>query len=202
MSTPSSLSQPDAETARGRPWRLMFLLPLLVVLVLAVYFWIGLGRNAQLIPSVLIDRPVPAFTLAPIAGRERGLSSEDLKGHVSLVNIFGSWCVACQVEHPFLMRLKEQNVIPIYGIDWREKTPEAGPAWLRRHGDPYTLVGDDPKSEAAIGFGVTGAPETFVVDAKGVIRYKHIGPITPENWEETLWPIVQRLRAEQFSPAS
>lgn len=202
MTTPSSLSPADAKPPGNRSWRLLFLLPLLVVLVLAGYFWIGLGRDAQVIPSVLIDRPVPEFDLAPIAGRDRGFSSDDLEGHVSLVNIFGSWCVACRVEHPFLMRLKERNVIPIYGIDWREKTPEAGPAWLRRHGDPYTLVGDDPESEAAIAFGVTGAPETFIVDAEGVIRYKHIGPITPENWEETLWPIVQRLRAEQFSRAS
>ena len=115
---------------------------------------------------------------------------------MSLVNIFGSWCVACRIEHPFLMRVKAEGLVAIYGIDWREKDPDAGPAWLAKYGDPYTLVGDDPESKAAIAFGVTGAPETFIVDAAGMIRYKHVGPITPDIWEERLWPIVQDLRAQ------
>jgi cytochrome c biogenesis protein CcmG/thiol:disulfide interchange protein DsbE len=174
--------------------RLLFLLPLAVFLGLAGYFWAGLGRNAQTLPSVLIDQPVPPFALPPIEGRTRGLTSDDLKGEVSLVNIFGSWCVACQVEHPFLMALAAKRKVPIHGINWRERDVRAGPAWLARLGDPYTLIGADPLSEAAIALGVTGAPETFIVDAAGVIRYKHIGPITPETWEKTLWPIVLRLR--------
>ncbi len=176
--------------------RLLYLIPLAAFLVLAIYFWIGLGKDPHQIPSVLIDQRVPPFDLLPIDGRERGFASEDLLGRVSLVNVFGSWCVACRIEHPFLMRIKADGLIPIHGIDWREKTPDAGPAWLARHGDPYTLVGDDPESKAAIAFGVTGAPETFIVDAAGVIRYKHIGPITPEIWKERLWPIVQDLRAK------
>jgi cytochrome c biogenesis protein CcmG/thiol:disulfide interchange protein DsbE len=176
--------------------RIVYLVPLAVFLVLAGYFWIGLGKDPQIIPSVLIDQPVPAFALKPIKGRELGFSSDDLPGQVSLVNIFGSWCVACRVEHPFLTKLKADGVVPIYGIDWREKDPDAGPAWLAKFGDPYTLVGDDPDSKAAIAFGVTGAPETFIVDARGVIRYKQIGPITPQIWERDLWPIVQKLRAE------
>jgi cytochrome c biogenesis protein CcmG/thiol:disulfide interchange protein DsbE len=175
--------------------RLPYLLPLLIFLALAVYFWAGLGRDPHVLPSVLIDRPVPEFALKPIKGHDRGLTSEDLKGQVSLVNIFGSWCVSCHVEHPFLMQLAAKNVVPIYGIDWREKDPDAGPAWLARLGNPYRLVGDDPESQAAIAFGVTGAPETFIVDRDGVIRYKHAGPITPEVWENTLWPIVKALEA-------
>ena len=176
--------------------RLVYLVPLAVVLVLAGYFWVGLGKDPHKIPSVLIDQPVPPFALKPIKGREHGLASDDLPGQVSMVNIFGSWCVACRIEHPFLMKLKADGVIPIHGIDWREKDPDAGPACLPKYGDPYTLIGDDPNSKAAIAFGVTGAPETFIVDARGVIRYKQIGPITPEIWEKTLWPIVQTLRAE------
>jgi cytochrome c biogenesis protein CcmG/thiol:disulfide interchange protein DsbE len=176
--------------------RIVYFVPLAVLLILAGYFWVGLGKDPHIIPSVLIDKPVPPFALKPIQGRELGFSSDDLPGGVSLVNIFGSWCVACRVEHPFLMKLQAEGVVPINGIDWREKDPEAGPAWLARHGDPYTRVGDDPDSHAAIAFGVTGAPETFVVDARGVIRYKQIGPITPEIWEKQLWPIVQKLRAE------
>lgn len=176
--------------------RLAYLIPLILFAVLVGYFWVGLGENPRQLPSVLIDQPVPSFSLEPIAGRWRGLNSEDLTGEVSLLNVFGSWCVACRVEHPMLMRIKEQNLIPIHGIDWRERDPQAGPAWLARRGDPYTLIGADPDSKAAIAFGVTGAPETFVIDATGVIRYKQIGPITPDIWEHTLWPIVQRLRGE------
>lgn len=182
--------------AAGRGWsrRLPYLLPLLVFLPLAGYFWIGLGKDPHEIPSVLIDQKVAPFELPPIEGRTRGLSSADLVGRVSLVNIFGSWCVACGIEHPFLMQLTAKGIMPIYGINWREKDRQAGPAWLARHGDPYTAIGDDPDSRVAIAFGVTGAPETFIVDTAGVIRYKHTGPITPEIWEQTLWPIVRRLQ--------
>ncbi len=174
--------------------RLLYLIPLAVFLVLAGYFWAGLGRDPNVVPSALINQPVPPFALTPIKGREAGLSSEDLKGEVSLVNIFGSWCVACRIEHPLLIDLSRRGLVPIHGINWREKDADAGPAWLAKYGDPYTLIGDDPDSRAAIAFGVTGAPETFIVDAEGVIRYKQIGPITPAIWEETLWPIVRDLR--------
>ncbi|HYN39774.1 MAG TPA: DsbE family thiol:disulfide interchange protein [Rhodospirillales bacterium] len=184
-----------AVASRGLVRRLPYLLPLALFAVLAGYFWIGLGKDPHEVPSPLIDKPVAAFALAPLEGRERGFSSDDLQGQVSLVNVFGSWCVACRIEHPFLMQLKQQGTVPIHGIDWREKDRFAGPAWLARHGDPYTLVGDDPDSRAAIAFGVTGAPETFIVDTRGIIRYKHVGPITPEVWEQTLWPIVRRLQA-------
>ncbi|MBT4933285.1 MAG: DsbE family thiol:disulfide interchange protein [Rhodospirillaceae bacterium] len=174
--------------------RMIYLLPLAIFLVIAGYFAKGLTLNPRDMPSMLIDQEVPPFDLKPIKGSMRGFSSEDLKGQVTLVNIFGSWCVACLAEHPMLMKIHEQKLVPIYGIDWREKDPEAGPKWLARRGDPYTLIGDDPESKAAIAFGVTGAPETFFIDRRGFIRYKHVGPITPENWESTLWPIVQELR--------
>lgn len=180
--------------------RIWLLLPLLVFAGLAIFFAVGLTRDPRTIASVLINQPVPDFELPPIKGYERGFSSADLKGQVSLVNIFGSWCVACQVEHPFLMKIKEGNLVPLYGIDWREETPDAGPNWLKRYGDPYTRIGDDPKSRAAIAFGVTGAPETFVVDGNAVIRYKHIGPITREIWDKTLSPMIQDLRRETKRP--
>ena len=176
--------------------RLLYLLPLVVFLILALYFFVGLGKNPHDIPSVLIDTPAAEFDLPPIKGRDRGLASSDLRGEVSLVNVFGSWCGACRVEHPLLMQLHRSGVVPLHGINWREPNIEAGPAWLRRHGDPYTLIGADPESKAAIAFGVTGAPETFIVDRNGVIRYKQVGPITPDIWTNTLWPIVQSLRDE------
>ncbi len=190
--------QPSAQDSAPRTRlvvRLMFLVPLLMFLAMVGYFWIGLGRDPQVVPSVLINQTVPNFSLAAIEGRDQGLNSDDLKGQVSLVNIFGSWCVACQYEHPVLMELATRGDVPIYGIDWREPDRSAGPAWLARHGDPYTLIGDDPDSKAAIAFGVTGAPETFIVDADGVIRFKHAGPITIDLWNTTLWPIIERLRA-------
>ena len=99
-----------------------------------------------------------------------------------------------QQKHPFLVKIKQQGLVPVYGIDWREKDADAGPAWLRRFGDPYTLVGDDPQSKAAIAFGVTGAPESFLVDKQGVVRYKHVGPVDQEVWDNTLWPLIQELR--------
>jgi len=176
--------------------RLVYMLPLGIFLILAVYFAIGLTKDPSKLPSTLINKEVPAFDLPAIEGHDKGFSSKDLLGQVTLVNIFGSWCVACLAEHPFLMRLKQEKTIPIYGIDWREKTDGAAFRWLSRHGDPYTLVGDDRDSRVSIDFGVTGAPESFIVDKKGVVRYKHIGPIYPETWNETLLPIVEELRKQ------
>lgn len=176
--------------------RLVALLPLAVLVFLSVYFAFGLSRDPQQLPSALINQPVPTFDLPAIENRSKGFKNDDLKGKVTLINIFGSWCVSCRVEHPFLMALKEENVIPIYGIDWREENRKDGPAWLKKFGDPYTLIGDDPKSKGAIAFGVTGAPESFILDKLGIIRYKHVGPISAQNWEDTLWPIIKELQAQ------
>lgn len=179
--------------------RFLYVIPLFVLLVVGGFSILQLkqvsgGKAVNILPSVLINREIPPFDLAPIQGHDKGFSSADLLGQVTIVNLFGSWCVACQAEHPFLMKIKAQNLVPIYGIDWREKNPDAGPKWLAKYGNPYTVIGDDPKSKAAIAFGVTGAPESFIVDQKGVIRYKQIGPITPEVWQNTLWPLIQELR--------
>ena len=176
--------------------RLVFILPLVGVAVMAVYLGIGLTKDPRALPSVLIDQEVPPFDLAAIEGRDKGFKHGDLLGEVSLVNIFGSWCIACRVEHPFLMKIKERKLAPLHGIDWREENRQAGPAWLARFGDPYTLIGDDPKSKAAIAFGVTGAPETFVVDKRGFIRYKHVGPMTQDVWDRTIEPMVEELRKQ------
>jgi cytochrome c biogenesis protein CcmG, thiol:disulfide interchange protein DsbE len=176
--------------------RLLFLSPLIVVGVLFAYFALGLTRDPQLLPSALIDRPFPAMDLPPIDGRPKGFATADLGGEVALVNIFGSWCVACRIEHPLLMALSEAGEIPIYGIAWKEKQSADTAAWLRQHGDPYRLVGFDGSGRAAIDLGVTGAPETFVVDRAGRIRYKQIGPITADVWELEVKPLVDRLKAE------
>lgn len=181
--------------------RFLYLIPLLVLMVVGGFSIVQLkrvssGQAVNVLPSVLINREVPEFDLAAIKGYDRGWGTKDLLGQVTVVNIFGSWCVACQIEHPFLVKIKEQGLVPVFGIDWREKSPDAGPRWLAKYGDPYTLVGDDPKSKAAIAFGVTGAPESFIVDKKGVIRYKQIGPIDAQVWEQTLWPLIQELQKQ------
>lgn len=179
--------------------RFLYVIPLLVLVVVGGFSIAQLkqvsdGKAVNILPSVLLDREVPPFDLPPIQGYDRGFGSKDLLGQVTIVNLFGSWCVACQAEHRYLMTIKEKNLVPIYGLDWREKTPDAGPKWLAKYGNPYTLIGDDPNSKAAIAFGVTGAPESFIVDKKGIIRYKQIGPITPEVWTNTLWPLIQELQ--------
>jgi cytochrome c biogenesis protein CcmG, thiol:disulfide interchange protein DsbE len=176
--------------------RTLFFVPLFLFLVVAVYFAVGLTQDPRAIPSVLIDQPVPDFELPPIKGRTRGFTSADLNGSVTLVNVFGSWCAACRIEHPFLMQLKQRGEIPIHGINWREPNKDAGPSWLAAYGDPYTLIGDDPESRAAIAFGVTGAPETFLVDRRGVIRYKLVGPLTPDIWQNTLKPLIDQVAGQ------
>ncbi|SDH40021.1 DsbE family thiol:disulfide interchange protein [Roseospirillum parvum] len=186
---------PAAAPSGRRRW--LYLLPVGVFLVLAGIFALQLADPpGQVLPSELIDRPVPEFALEPLPGRGRPLTSEHLKGEVSLVNIFGSWCVACVQEHPFLVDIKNTGDVPIHGIDWNERNPEDGMKWLQRFGDPYDRAGLDPDSEVAIAFGVTGAPETFVVDRNGVIRYKHSGPITPTVWSKTLKPLIEDLRRQ------
>jgi len=179
--------------------RYLFLLPLVVFCIIAIYFGVGLTKDpSRLDDDILTNQPMGHFNLIPIEGRTEGLSIDDVKGKVSLVNFFGSWCVACLQEHPFLLELKETRTIdvPVYGVDWDEKNPKDVVRWLKRHGDPYTKIGVDVDGSTIIDWGITGAPETFVVDKKGIIRYKHIGPISPSSWASTIWPLIVELRKE------
>lgn len=175
--------------------RFVFLAPLALFLIIGVYFAIGLSRDPSRIPSALIDQPLPAFDLPPIEGYAEGFSSDDIAGEVALINVFASWCVACEVEHPMLMELAADANILLAGLNWKDK-PGEGTAWLRKNGDPYALVGDDARGRTAIDFGVTGAPETFIVDRNGRIRYKQVGPITPKIWRGRLKPLIEMLEAE------
>jgi cytochrome c biogenesis protein CcmG/thiol:disulfide interchange protein DsbE len=175
--------------------RLLYLVPLIVVGVLFVYFADALTRDPHEIPSALIDRPFPAVDLPPIAGHPKGFATADLGGQVALVNIFASWCVSCKVEHPVLMAHAKAGEIPIYGIAWKDD-PVATADLLTADGDPYRLVGADRIGRAAIDLGVTGAPETYLVDKSGHIRYKQIGPITEDVWFEVLKPLIAKLATE------
>lgn len=181
---------------QNRKW--VALLPIIIVALMVGIFAKRLadvkdGADPSMVPTVLLNTPAPEFDLPPLPERGLGLATSNLKGEVSLVNIWGSWCVACLAEHPLLMDVAQTDGIPIHGIAWRDD-PQASVRWLARNGDPYARIGQDPVSEAAIGFGVTGAPETFVIDANGVIQYKHVGPITWEVWEDTIAPLVAELR--------
>lgn len=175
--------------------RLFLFLPLIVFVLLAAYFSVGLRHDPARIPSVLIDKPLPEFSLPAIEGRNAGFETGDVIGNVALVNVFASWCIPCAIEHPVLTNIRTREGIILGGINWKEK-PGDGAAWLKRMGDPYDFIGDDADGRVAIDFGVTGAPETFIVDHRGNIRFKHVGPITEQIWREDLKPIVDQLRAE------
>lgn len=169
------------------------ILPVVVFIVVAVVLAFGLGNDPASLPSVLVGKPAPIFALGPVRENDSGFSTADISGKVAVINVFGSWCTACRVEHPMLMELAAGGV-KIYGIDWKD-APADGAAWLVRFGDPYTRVGNDQSGRLALDLGVTGAPETFIVDRAGRIRYKLVGPITPELWRDEMAPLIAQLEA-------
>ena len=172
---------------------LINVMPLVVFAGLAVAFAWGLTRNPQELPSALIGKPAPTFSLPPVQGRTLGLSSGDLKGQVSLVNVFASWCIACRAEHPLLLQLAARKTVPINGLNYKD-APQDAADWLDALGDPYAHTGADRDGRVAIDWGVTGVPETFVVDASGIVVYKQIGPVTQQALDETILPLVARLQ--------
>jgi cytochrome c biogenesis protein CcmG/thiol:disulfide interchange protein DsbE len=173
--------------------RLASLSPVAVFIVIAVGLGIGLTRNPQEIPSALIGKPVPEFSLPPVQGRTLGLASADLKREVSLVNVFASWCTACRYEHPLFMQLEQEGVLPIHGLNYKD-SPEEAAKWLDHLGDPYTRTGADRDGRVAIDWGVYGLPETFVISRDGMIVHKHIGPLSAQDLEETILPLFERLQ--------
>ena len=172
-----------------------YLLPIAIFAGIGTLLYLGLYRDPSLVPSPLVGKPVPEFALDPVQGRELGLSSRDLRGDVTLVNVFASWCVACRDEHPLLLALEREGVLPIHGLNYKD-TPDAATAWLNALGDPYTRIGADLDGRVGIDWGVYGVPETFVVDQDGRIAYKHIGPVTPRVLDEVILPLVRALRAD------
>ena len=177
--------------APRRPW--LYLLPIAIFASIGILLYLGLYRDPTLVPSPLIGKPVPEFELGPVQGRELGLSSQDLEGEVTLVNVFASWCVACRDEHPLFLDLDREGAIPIHGLNYKD-TPDDAAAWLDALGDPYTRIGADLDGRVGLDWGVYGVPETFVVDRNGHIAYKHIGPVTPRVRDEIILPLVRALR--------
>ena len=173
--------------------KLKFFLPLAAFVALAIMLGIGLRLNPREVPSPFIDKPAPAFSLPQLHQPEKRLAANDLRGQVWLLNVWASWCVACRVEHPLLVELSKQNAVPIYGLNYKDDR-RAALEWLRQFGDPYTASISDRDGRVGIDYGVYGVPETFVIDKAGVVRHKHIGPVTPEVWETDLLPLVRKLQ--------
>lgn len=171
-----------------------YLLPLGLFLALASTLALGLKRtDPQAIPSPLIGKPVPAFNLTQLGDAQKQITPAQLKGQVWVLNVWASWCVSCRKEHPVLLDLAKQNVVPIIGFNYQDQR-EAGKQWLKQHGDPYQLTAFDADGRVGMDLGVIGVPETFVVDKKGVIRYKHAGPVTTELLQKTLLPLIKGLQ--------
>lgn len=170
-----------------------FLLPFAVFITLVLFLGIGLRLNPREIPSPFIDKAAPAFKLTQLHEPGKTISPQDMVGQVWLLNVWASWCVACRQEHPVLMDLARQGVVPIVGLNYKDSR-ENGAGWLRQFGNPYTVSGVDADGRVGIDYGVYGVPETFVIDKRGVIRMKHIGPVTPEVIVEKLLPLIKELQ--------
>lgn len=175
----------------ARAWK--YFLPLAIFIGLLVFLYVGLGLNPREIPSALIGKPAPAFTLPQLHTPDKKLSPADLKGQVWLMNVWGSWCASCQYEHPHLNALAKSQVVPIIGFNWKDD-PRDAKRWLTKHGDPYQISVSDIDGRVAIDYGVYGAPETFVIDKAGVIRLKYTGPVDAKVVQETLLPLIQELK--------
>jgi len=173
----------------------LFALPLLVLVALVAVFAFNIDRDSSLVRSVLIDKPVPPFTLPAVDGLGvPGFDAAALTGRVSVVNVFASWCIPCRDEHPLLTALKQQTGVALYGINQKD-APENARAFLAELGNPYDAVGADAAGRVSIDWGVYGVPETFVVDANGIIVFKHVGPLSPHSLEQELLPAIARAGA-------
>lgn len=185
-----------AAQATGSGVSKSLLIPLGVFLLLVVFLFLGFSlKDPHLLPSELINKPFPEFELRDLHNDGRLLTREDITGEVALVNVWATWCPNCRVEHPELMRISQEENLPIYGVNYNDDDVKAR-AWLKRLEDPYRFSIVDNDGTLAIDLGVYGAPETFVLDAAGVIRFRHVGPVTPDVWRDTIEPVVALVRQE------
>jgi len=170
-------------------------LPIAVIvmfLALIGFFYKGLQLDPQKLPSALLNKAAPSFTLPQLHDASKTFSLEDMKGKVWLLNVWASWCAACRQEHPLFMQLARQGDFPIYGLNYKDEAADAK-QWLKQLGDPYIVSISDLEGNVGIDFGVYGVPETFLIDKEGVIRYKHIGPVSRTDWTEIIKPKMKEL---------
>jgi cytochrome c biogenesis protein CcmG/thiol:disulfide interchange protein DsbE len=173
---------------------LKFAIPLAIFILLAAFLAVGLTRDPREVPSPFIGKPAPAFRLEQLHDRKLAFTPEDMKGKVWMLNVWASWCVSCRVEHPLLVEMSRQGIVPIVGLNYKDARDD-GVKWLTKFGNPYSLSAYDVDGKVGIDYGVYGVPETFVIDRNGVIRYKQIGPITPEALEKKILPLLKSLAA-------
>ncbi|HEV7472808.1 MAG TPA: DsbE family thiol:disulfide interchange protein [Pyrinomonadaceae bacterium] len=169
-----------------------FVIPLVLFVLLVVFLAIGLGHDPHEIPSPLIDKPAPAFQLSQLKDPSQTFSAEQMKGKVWVLNVWASWCFSCREEHPYLLQYAQSRAVPIYGLNSKDKREDAL-AWLAELGDPYVLSVSDLDGRVGIDYGVYGAPETYLIDRNGVIRFKYVGPIMPDVWQNQILPRVKAL---------
>lgn len=174
-------------------WR--YLVPLGIFIVLVVFLAIGLKLDPREVPSPLINKPAPAFTLPKLHQPEQTVSPADFKGKVWLLNVWASWCVSCRAEHPVLNQLARSSAVPIIGLNYKDGR-DVAQQWLRQRGDPYTVSAFDEDGRAGIDWGVYGVPETFIIDKRGSIRYKHTGPVDQKAVTDKIMPLVRELEKE------
>ena len=173
--------------------KLRYLLPLAVFIVLAGFLAVGLKLDPREVPSPLIGKPAPAFALTRLDDAAKTVRREDLLGQVWVLNVWASWCAACRDEHPHLMAYAKTKQVPLIGLNYKDTRP-AGLTWLTRFGNPYDASLFDADGRVGIDFGVYGVPETFVIDKQGVIRFKQIGPVTPEVLQSRIVPLIKTLK--------
>ncbi len=175
---------------------LKFLLPLAVFGLMVLVFFRGLQLDPSEVPSPLIGKRAPSFELPTLRDPAQTIGSDALQGEVSLLNVWATWCVGCRQEHNTLLAIAESGEVPIFGLNYRDER-NAALNWLDRLGDPYVASAYDPDGQVAIDWGVYGAPETFLIDANGIVRFKHLGPLTPLIFETKILPIIRELRTQR-----
>ena len=168
--------------------------PLVLFVLLAAFLWRGLRLDPHEVPSPLVDKPAPSFALTRLDDASRTIRRDDMLGKVWLLNVWASWCVACRDEHPTLLEFSKTRAAPIVGLNYKDTRPE-GQQWLSQFGNPYDVSAFDRDGRVGIDFGVYGVPETFVIDKRGMVRFKHVGPLTPEVIETRIKPLLKELNA-------
>ena len=173
---------------------LRYLVPLGIFAVLVAFLFRGLSLDPKLVPSPLVGKPMPAFTLTRLKDPGASISDADIKGKVAVLNIWATWCVSCRAEHEVLLQLARTGQVAIYGLNYKDKRPDAQ-RWLQQLGDPYLANAFDEDGRVGIDWGVYGAPETFIIDPQGIVRHKHVGPLTTEILQTQILPLIAELKS-------
>lgn len=171
---------------------LRFIIPLVIFGAMVAFFVVGLDKDPTKLPSTFIDKPAPAFNLPQLHRVNEHFSPADMKGKVWILNVWASWCAACRSEHPLFMELARRGEVTLVGLNYKDQREDAQ-KWLRALGNPYVLSVSDLSGDVGIDYGVYGVPESFLIDKEGVIRYKHVGPVSPKDWQEILKPKIEEL---------